>query len=93
MLLKNIIQTERHTQNGVAPLPSRVQCGWAVLRSLLTLLSCGSSLAVLSRAKSSAPLGTVVTAGCGVLAGADFGIWVWRCRVWNGASCLVADGH
>lgn len=51
----------------VAPMPGREQCGWAVLRSLLAFLSCGSALAVLSRAKSSVLLGTVVTAGCGVL--------------------------
>lgn len=50
---------------GVAPMPSGVQCGWAVLRSLPALLSYGSSLAVLSRAKSSVLLGTVVTAGWG----------------------------
>lgn len=59
---------------GLAPMPSRVQCGWAVLRSLLALLSCGSSLAVLSRAKSSVFLGTVVTAGCGSAGHTDFGV-------------------
>lgn len=50
---------------GVAPMPGRELCAWAALRSLPALLSCGSALAVLSRAKSSVLLGTVVTAGCG----------------------------